>query len=85
MISNLGRTERIVRIVVGLVFIALGAGWWWGGYIIGAAVFFTALIAWCPIWSVLGLSTCKETEQESIPVNSVSTDKDKRVRERRFK
>lgn len=85
MKSNVGRTERIVRIIAGLVLFALGATWWRGFYWIAAVVFFTGLIAWCPIWAVLNISTCKETETEEIPVNSVSTDKDKRIRERRFK
>ncbi|WP_319521943.1 DUF2892 domain-containing protein [uncultured Desulfosarcina sp.] len=85
MKSNVGRTERIVRIIAGLVFFVLGAGYWWGFYWIAAVVFFTGLISWCPIWSVLKISSCKDTEEEEIPVNSVSTDKDKRIRERRFK
>ncbi|HSO20157.1 MAG TPA: DUF2892 domain-containing protein [Desulfosarcina sp.] len=85
MKCNLGRTERIVRIVVGLALAALGAGWWAGFYVVGAAVFFTALAAWCPISAVLGISTCKETEQEEIPVDSTSTEKDRLTRDRRFK
>jgi len=85
MKSNLGRTERIVRIVVGLVFLALGAGWWWGFYVLGGIAFLTALIAWCPLWAVMAISTCKELEEEDIPVDSVSTDKDRLIRERRFK
>lgn len=85
MKSNVGWTERILRIIAGLVFFALGATWWRGFYWIAVVIFFTGLIAWCPIWSALNLSTCKQTEEEEIPVNSVSTDKDKRIRERRFK
>ena len=85
MKCNLGRTERIVRIVVGMVLVALGAGCWAGFYVIGAVVFVTALVAWCPISALLGLSSCKETEQEEIPVDSTSTDKDRLIRERRFK
>ena len=45
----------------------------------------TALIAWCPLWTVVGISSCKELEEEEIPVDSVSTDKDRRIRERWFK
>jgi hypothetical protein len=30
MKCNIGKTERIVRIVAALVFMALGAGWWKG-------------------------------------------------------
>lgn len=85
MKCNLGKTERIVRIVAGLVLVALGAGWWAGFYIIGGVVFITALAAWCPISAILGISTCREVDQEEIPVDSTSTDKDRLIRERRFK
>jgi len=59
MKSNVGRIERIVRIIAGLVLFALGATWWQGFYWIAAVVFFTGLIAWCPVWAVLNISTCK--------------------------
>lgn len=85
MKCNVGRTERIVRIVVGLAALALGAGWWWGLYVVGGVAFLTALIAWCPLWAVFGISSCKALEEEEIPVDSVSTDKDRLIRERRFK
>jgi len=85
MKCNVGRTERIIRIVASLAFMALGAGWWKGFYAVGAVVFITAVIAWCPVTASLGISTCREEEQEEIPADTVSTDKDKRIRERRFK
>jgi len=85
MKCNLGKTERIVRVFAGLVLVALGAGWWAGFYIIGGVVFITALAAWCPISAILGISTCREVDQEEIPVDSTSTDKDRLIRERRFK
>lgn len=84
MKCNLGRTERIIRIAAGLVLVALGAAWWAGFYVIGAVIFVTALVAWCPIYTVMGISTCKGDEEE-IPVDSTSTDKDRLIRERRFK
>jgi Inner membrane protein YgaP-like, transmembrane domain len=85
MKCNLGKTERIIRIVASLAFMALGAVSWNGFYVAGAVVFITAIIAWCPLYTTMGFSTCRETEQEEIPANTVSTDKDKRIRERRFK
>jgi hypothetical protein len=85
MKCNIGRTERIIRIVAALAFIALGAIWWSGFYAFGVVVFITAIIAWCPISAALRISTCKETEQEEIPAETVSTEKDKVFRERRFK
>lgn len=85
MKCNVGKTERIIRIVASLAFMALGAGWWKGFYVAAAVVFITAVIGWCPITTALGISTCKETEQEEIPADTVSTDKDKLMRDRRFK
>lgn len=85
MKCNVGKTERIVRLVVALLFMALGAAWWKGFYALSAVVFLTAVIAWCPITTALGISTCKETEQEELPADTVSSDKDKQIRDRRFK
>ena len=85
MTCNVGKTERIIRIIISLAFLALGAGVWKGFYVLGIVVFLTAIIAWCPLSAVLGISTCRKTEQETIPANTVSTDKDQRIRERRFK
>ncbi len=85
MKCNVGKTERIIRIVASLVFMALGAVWWQGFFGVGAVVFLTALVAWCPLTAAMGISTCRETEREEIPADTVSTDKDKLIRERRFK
>ena len=71
--------------MAGLVCLAFGAGWWKGFYVVGAVVFLTAVMAWCPVTAALGLSTCREEEREAIPADTVSTDKDKLIRERRFK
>jgi hypothetical protein len=85
MKCNVGRTERIIRLVAILTFMALGATWWKGFYVVGAVVFLTVVIAWCPITAALGISTCREEEREEIPADTVSTDKDKLIRERRLK
>jgi hypothetical protein len=64
MVTNVGMFDRIARIVIGLVLIAyaipLGfpqTGWNWIGWI-GVIPLATALIGYCPLYSVLGLSTC---------------------------
>jgi hypothetical protein len=56
---NIGGTERIVRILVGLVLIGLAAtgtvGWWgWLGIVPAA----TGAIGWCPPYAIFGFSTC---------------------------
>lgn len=59
MKANVGRIDRIARIAVGLVLIALAAthtvGLW--GYI-GAVPLLTGLFRVCPLYSLLGVNTC---------------------------
>ncbi|WP_072281371.1 YgaP family membrane protein [Rappaport israeli] len=63
MPCNLGKMERIARGVLGLLLVVLAAtgtiGWW--GYL-GAIFIATAAISFCPIWRLLGISTCKKID-----------------------
>lgn len=56
---NVGRLDQIIRIVVGILFIALAytgvIGNW--GYI-GVIPLLTGLMRWCPLYTMLGLQTC---------------------------
>jgi hypothetical protein len=59
MKANVGGIDRILRIVAGLVLIGLAAtgtlgAWAW----IGVVPLVTGLARTCPIYSVLGFSTC---------------------------
>lgn len=59
MKTNLGGLDRGLRIVAGLVLIALAAtgtvGWWgWLGVIPLA----TGLVGWCLPYQLLGINTC---------------------------
>lgn len=60
MTQNVGGIDRTLRIVVGLVLIALAAtgtvGWW--GWL-GVVPLLTGAIGWCPPYAMLGFSTCK--------------------------
>jgi hypothetical protein len=60
MTQNIGNIERIIRIVGGLVLIALAAtstvGFW--GWL-GLVPLATGLVGWCPPYSLLGINTCK--------------------------
>lgn len=60
MTRNIGNIERIIRIVGGLVLIALAATgtvgvWGW----LGLVPLATGLVGWCPPYSLLGINTCK--------------------------
>lgn len=59
MNANVGTVDRVLRIGVGVVLIALAAlgkiGWW--GYI-GIVPLATGLLRTCPLYTLLGLRTC---------------------------
>ncbi|MGZ3196869.1 MAG: YgaP family membrane protein [Croceibacterium sp.] len=59
--QNVGSIDRVLRIVVGLVLIALvfiGPKTPWGW--IGLIPLVTALARTCPAYSLLGVSTCSK-------------------------
>lgn len=59
MKTNIGGIERIIRIVAGLVLIALAATGtvsWWGW--LGVVPLATGLTGWCPPYAMLGINTC---------------------------
>ena len=63
MTKNIGGTERILRVIVGLVLVALAATgqvglWGWLGLVPMA----TGISGWCPPYSLLGINTCKNRQ-----------------------
>ena len=57
--ANVGGIDRILRIVVGLILIALvfvgpKTNWGW----IGLIPLLTGLFSFCPAYTLLGLNTC---------------------------
>ncbi|MEA4988642.1 MAG: DUF2892 domain-containing protein [Anaerovorax sp.] len=62
---NVGKTEQIVRITIGLTIVLVGVYYqnWWG--IIGLVPIITGFTRYCPISDLLGISTCKVKEHES--------------------
>jgi hypothetical protein len=59
MEKNVGSIDKALRIVAGIVLLALvfvGPQTPWGW--IGVVPLLTALIGWCPAYKLLGLSTC---------------------------
>ncbi len=57
--KNVGTVDRIVRIIAGIVLIALvfvGPQTPWGW--IGVVPLVTAFIGWCPAYRLLGIRTC---------------------------
>jgi hypothetical protein len=64
-----GSTDRIVRILVGVIALAigltqigsLGSGWAVVADAVGVIGLATGLFGRCPLYAVLGVQTCKET------------------------
>ena len=60
MKTNMGTSDRAVRIVAGVVILALGAIFrtWWG--LVGLLPLGTGLVGFCALYVPLGLSTCRK-------------------------
>lgn len=58
MVKNVGKFDRIFRIVAGLVILILGIIFqsWWG--VLGVVPLLTAGLGWCPAYLPFGISTC---------------------------
>jgi hypothetical protein len=59
MVRNVGGTDKIIRIILGLAIIVAGllAKSWWG--IIGIIPLLTAIFSFCPAYLPFGIKTCK--------------------------
>ena len=59
MIKNVGSWDRVLRVVVGSIFVALAYTGTLGPWAyIGAATIVTGLIGWCPPYTIFGINTC---------------------------
>ena len=61
--TNEGNFDRALRVVVGTALIAWffldqGTGFWHYAKLIGIAPLVTGLVGTCPVYTMLGLSTC---------------------------
>ena len=68
MMVNIGTPERWVRLILGLVLLALPfvAGlsglWAWVSGIVGVVLIATGVLRFCPAWSILGINTDRGRE-----------------------
>ena len=61
MQRNVGGIDRVLRIVVGFALLSLvlvldAPARWFG--LVGLIPLFTAAVGWCPLYPLLGVSTC---------------------------
>ena len=59
MKANVGKADKVIRIVLGVAIIGAGTYFksWWGA--IGIVPILTAAISWCPLYTPFGIKTCK--------------------------
>lgn len=62
MQRNVGNVDKIIRVVIGLGMLSLlvlldGPTRWWG--LIGFIPLATVALSWCPLYSIIGVNTCK--------------------------
>ncbi len=59
MKCNIGKTDRTIRIVVGLLILVLGVAFQalWG--VLGAIPLLTAILRWCPLYEPLKINTSR--------------------------
>ena len=81
MLSNMGKTDRLIRTAVAfvIVFASTYIGGLWA--ILGMVILLTTIIGWCPIYALFRLSTSKE--QEEIPPDT-SSERESRLGPRRL-
>ena len=58
MKCNVGKTDQALRVILAMVIAALGIYFksWWG--LLAIVPLITGLISFCPLYKILGLSTC---------------------------
>lgn len=57
MKCNMGKTDRVIRVIAGLAIIGAGVYLqsWWG--IIGVVPLVTSGLGWCPAYAPFGITT----------------------------
>ena len=63
MKCNVGKTDRVFRIIMGIIIILAGFYYqsWWGA--VGIVPILTGSIRWCPAYIPFGFSTCETNKK----------------------
>lgn len=68
--ANVGKADRLIRIVLGALIVALPfiSSWSspvarWGSFVIGVVLIATALVRFCPLYRVINTNTCGASRQ----------------------
>ncbi len=70
MKPNEGTTDRIIRLVLAVVFFGLaftvaGGVWVYVALVLGGVMLLTAAIGFCPLYALLGISTCPVPQRKA--------------------
>ena len=65
---NVGSVDRAIRFILGAVIIILGFYFksWWG--VVGIVPIITGALNFCPVYSLIGVSTKKKIETDKLKV-----------------
>jgi len=60
MKSNIGQTDKVIRIILALAIAAIGIYFksWWG--LLALLPLITTAISFCPLYKILGVNTCSQ-------------------------
>ncbi|VXC21408.1 conserved hypothetical protein [Flavobacterium sp. 9AF] len=65
MKKNMGKGDRFLRVIIGIVAFVFGLSdlvegtWKWVALAVGIIMILTSLIQFCPLYTLLGINTCK--------------------------
>ena len=59
MEKNIGKLDKVIRLILGVIFIVLGIIYtkWW--FLLAVILIVTAAISFCGLYKIFGISTCK--------------------------
>ncbi len=63
MQCNVGKTDKIIRSILGIVFLILSFTYSIWFLVLFLIMVFTAGVSFCPLYKVLGINTCRENTE----------------------
>lgn len=64
MKKNVGKTDKVIRIIIGVLFIVAAYLWTWWLLIPAFISIVTAFTGFCALYSLFGINTCKLENKE---------------------
>lgn len=64
MKKNVGKTDKVIRIIIGILLIVAAYLWTWWLLIPAFIAIVTAFTGFCGLYSLFGINTCKLENKE---------------------